>query len=58
MRYHPYHSSAPEIVGLLEWCPDHKIQPDSMIGNKPDGLYPLPLPWEETPPPRWGREQD
>ncbi|GHJ84673.1 hypothetical protein NliqN6_1075 [Naganishia liquefaciens] len=58
MRYHPYHSSTPELAGLLEWCPDHKIQPEA---GKPslDGLYPLRLPWEETPPPpRWEREQD
>lgn len=56
MRYHPYHSSTPELTGLLEWCPDHKVQPDA--GKPSDGLYPLRLPWEETPPPRWGREQD
>lgn len=57
MRYHPYHSSTPELAGLLEWCPDHKVQPDA--GKPSDGLYPLRLPWEETPPPpRWAREQD
>jgi hypothetical protein len=55
MRYHPYHTSSPEIAGLLEWCPKHKVQPES---GKNQGLYPLNLPWEAKPPKRWGREQD
>ncbi|KZT56192.1 hypothetical protein CALCODRAFT_436109 [Calocera cornea HHB12733] len=34
-RYHPFHSSAPELRHLLEWCP-------------PDGVEPFrgPLPWD------------
>ncbi|KAM0790823.1 hypothetical protein ACM66B_004668 [Microbotryomycetes sp. NB124-2] len=33
-RFHPYHSSAPELAGLLEYCP--------MVNE----LYDGPLPWE------------
>lgn len=25
-RYHPYHTSSPEIRGLLEWCPATKVR--------------------------------
>lgn len=37
-RFHPYFSSAPEIAGLLNWCP-----PDQ-IGLQ--GTYPQSLPWD------------
>ncbi|KAG6370959.1 hypothetical protein JVT61DRAFT_10671 [Boletus reticuloceps] len=35
LRFHPYHASAPELRGLLEWCPDD-----------PKAIYQGPLPWE------------
>ncbi|KIK98578.1 hypothetical protein PAXRUDRAFT_133925 [Paxillus rubicundulus Ve08.2h10] len=35
IRFHSYHASAPELRGLLEWCPD-----DSQV------IYPGPLPWD------------
>jgi len=34
-RFHPYHSSAPELAGLLDWCP-----------VRGDGVFPGVLPWE------------
>ncbi|KDN45066.1 hypothetical protein K437DRAFT_256721 [Tilletiaria anomala UBC 951] len=37
-RFHPYFSSAPEIAGLLNWCP-----PDG-VGLQ--GTYPKSLPWD------------
>ncbi|KIO18967.1 hypothetical protein M407DRAFT_224281 [Tulasnella calospora MUT 4182] len=35
--YHPYHSSAPELTGLFEWCP---------AGSDRNIIFPGPLPWE------------
>jgi hypothetical protein len=35
LRFHSYHTSAPELRGLLEWCPD-----DAML------VYDGPLPWD------------
>lgn len=35
LRFHPYHASAPELRGLLEWCP-----------NDPREIYRDPLPWD------------
>lgn len=35
LRFHPYHASAPELRGLLEWCPDDA----GMVYNGP-------LPWD------------
>ncbi|KAG1864422.1 hypothetical protein F4604DRAFT_1783416 [Suillus subluteus] len=35
LRFHSYHSSAPELRGLLEWCPD-----DARM------VYDGPLPWD------------
>ncbi|KIJ67497.1 hypothetical protein HYDPIDRAFT_108288 [Hydnomerulius pinastri MD-312] len=35
LRFHPYHASAPEMRGLLEWCPDD-----------PKEVYQGPLPWD------------
>ncbi len=72
-RFHPYFSSAPEIAGLLNWCP-----PDQ---SGLQGIYPESLPWDPRvtdpliingrpngspgwgifPDPRWlqiGRERD
>ncbi|KAI9572340.1 hypothetical protein HD554DRAFT_1672370 [Boletus coccyginus] len=34
IRFHSYHASAPELRGLLEWCPDD-----------PKEIYQGPLPW-------------
>ncbi|KAH7888318.1 hypothetical protein F5I97DRAFT_1803768 [Phlebopus sp. FC_14] len=36
LRFHPYHASAPELRGLLEWCPDD-----------PTEIYQGRLPWDE-----------
>lgn len=35
MRFHSYHASAPELRGLLEWCP-----------GDPKEIYQGPLPWD------------
>ncbi|KAG1716092.1 hypothetical protein ID866_1064 [Astraeus odoratus] len=35
LRFHPYHTSAPELRGLLEWCP-----------RDPREIYQGPLPWD------------
>ncbi|KAG8970918.1 hypothetical protein FRC05_011686 [Tulasnella sp. 425] len=35
--FHPYHSSAPELAGLLEWCP---------TGPQRNKVFPGPLPWD------------
>ncbi|KAF9231405.1 hypothetical protein BU15DRAFT_56157 [Melanogaster broomeanus] len=35
IRFHSYHASAPELRGLLEWCPDD-----------PKEIYRGPLPWD------------
>jgi len=35
LRHHPFHSSAPELRGLLEWCPPNGVQ-----------MYRGPLPWD------------
>ncbi|KAG9316202.1 hypothetical protein JVU11DRAFT_2228 [Chiua virens] len=35
IRFHPYHASAPELRGLLEWCPDDSKE-----------VYQGPLPWD------------
>ncbi|KAI6044665.1 hypothetical protein EDC04DRAFT_3055900 [Pisolithus marmoratus] len=37
LRFHPYHTSAPELRGLLDWCP-----------NDPRAIYQGPLPWVAT----------
>ncbi|KAL4080180.1 hypothetical protein V8B97DRAFT_707335 [Scleroderma yunnanense] len=37
LRFHPYHSSAPELRGLLEWCP-----------SDPTELFQGPLPWDAS----------
>lgn len=35
LRFHSYHASAPELRGLLEWCPDDERM-----------VYDGPLPWD------------
>ncbi|KAF9219610.1 hypothetical protein BS17DRAFT_716987 [Gyrodon lividus] len=35
IRFHSYHASAPELRGLIEWCPDD-----------PKQIYQGPLPWD------------
>ncbi|OJA10507.1 hypothetical protein AZE42_01702 [Rhizopogon vesiculosus] len=35
LRFHSYHTSAPELRGLLEWCPDDATM-----------VYDGPLPWD------------
>jgi hypothetical protein len=59
-RYHPYHTSSPEIAGLLEWCPVHKAHAQGPEGQKGGGVYPHVLPWKTTEPAEssWSREQD
>lgn len=59
-RYHPYHSSCPEMAGLLEWCPIHKAHSQSPEGHAGGGVYPHDLPWVTTAlaDVRWSREQD
>ncbi|KAG9000984.1 hypothetical protein FRB94_005060 [Tulasnella sp. JGI-2019a] len=37
--FHPYHTSAPEMAGLFEWCPP---------GNRKTEVYPGWLPWAPT----------
>ncbi|KAI6026389.1 hypothetical protein PISMIDRAFT_674176 [Pisolithus microcarpus 441] len=37
LRFHPYHTSAPELRGLLDWCP-----------SDPRTIYQGPLPWDAT----------
>lgn len=53
-RYHPYHTSCPEIAGLLEFC-SPQGKPNSQAA-----LYPAALPWETRDEgadgTRWGRE--
>ncbi|KDN45177.1 hypothetical protein RSAG8_05092, partial [Rhizoctonia solani AG-8 WAC10335] len=36
-RFHPYHSSAPELANLLDWCPPSRHQ-----------LFSGPLPWSRA----------
>jgi hypothetical protein len=45
-RYHPYHTSCPELVGLLEWCP----APRAVSGGDPAQMetYAGELPWREA----------
>lgn len=37
LRFHPYHTSAPELRGLLDWCP-----------SDPRSIYQGHLPWDAT----------
>ncbi|WVR04413.1 hypothetical protein IAU60_001415 [Kwoniella sp. DSM 27419] len=43
-RYHPYHTSCPELIGLLEWCPPLQLGKDELgeeeEGTKFDGYVP------------------
>lgn len=42
-RYHPYHTSSPELHDLLEWCPP----PRENVGPDGEGMdvFPGQLPW-------------
>jgi hypothetical protein len=66
-RYHGYHTSTPELVGLFEWCPLPKERED--VGDDGEGMdvYPGILPWREGGGGEkglrgerewWGRERD
>jgi hypothetical protein len=57
-RYHPYHTSNPELAGLFEWCP----LPKEDVGENGEGMdvYPGVLPWREGLKGSmwWDRERD
>lgn len=61
-KYHPYHTSTPELRGLLEWCPPFYV-PDSAIPLdqvwKSVPVYEGSLPWSDFGQgTRWTREKD
>lgn len=57
-RYHPYHTSCPELSGILEWCPVHKAH-NQVTQSGHERIYPYVLPWNSDPMDKaWSREQD
>ncbi|ORY26865.1 hypothetical protein BCR39DRAFT_539840 [Naematelia encephala] len=54
-RYHPYHTSCPEISDLLEWCPPLVNPPQGE--DAPGAIYEGWVPWRDMDDQiRWGRE--
>lgn len=43
-RFHPYHSSNPDLVDLLEWCPP--TNGDGKDISSLETIFPGPLPWD------------
>ena len=53
-RYHPYHSSCPELAELLEWCPPFISDP---VEDGPELVFPGHVPWREGEEgTKWDRE--
>lgn len=45
-KYHPYHVSCPELVGLLEWCPEPKETQGQDAAQME--VYKGELPWRDA----------
>lgn len=59
-RYHPYHSSCPELVDLLEWCTPVGQPPEMDVDGELIGeaaVYEGWVPWRVGGDVSWGREK-
>lgn len=56
-RYHPYHTSCPELAKLFEWCPPPDPAQDVQLGEVTVRQFTGQLPWRVTST-KFDRERD